>query len=801
MVQSLGSIEMSLGVDTTNFITSIKKSTEDIRNFTQELKERSRAASGSLTGISGAVGGMQNKLSSLAGTVKNAFAFHLITEFASKIRESSGEIAETIGKYEKLNTGLQLIEGNAGAAGVKFSELKKYADATGQSVEAVAQAYVKLKNFGIKASEETITALSNVAIGSQKSLDQLVEAVADAQGGEFARLVEFGIKAKKEGDNISFTFRGVKESVKGDSDAILSYFNKLGNNQFGGAVDLQAKTMSQSFVKLKDAADNLIVSLGNYGLTDIIRTLTLAAADSLNVITKWVNSFNLFGGVTGEFKTHLLELQSEMVKTKAVSTSLAATEQENLQKSIDLQIQQINNQNNAIETRKRAFFENQAMYEKEKLRLQSSSIFGIPTDLQSTAITDEYEKLNKSLQENDVKLYDLIEQLKLVKKVRTDAENSVKQMELDAAAAKDKAAESLKNHADKLSKDTDELKKNAEALKNLKGASLFDPLEDPLPPRDKARGKRGNEDVTNVMPLPMLSPFDFSTGGGLNTFAGLDGGLSGALQTDETLKDFDEVGKSLEEMRAGVEKLSGETNKSGEEMRRMGEEIGGVLDDSLIKVLKSAANGFKDFGDIGRSILDDLSNKLLDFSLELMKGNGSDGGLFGGFSKMLGNIFAVAGGESGGGGGGGIFDGILSGISGLFGGGGGVGGGDFLSGLFTSGGGGFGDLAAGAGGAAASFGSDFSSLGSSLMDFGGFFADGGDFRGGKPIVVGERGPEIIMPSGPGRVIPNEKAFGGGQNISVTMNISTPDAQGFRKSQSQILADMYRGLQNVGPRVT
>jgi phage-related minor tail protein len=57
--------------------------------------------------------------------------------------------------------------------------------------------------------------------------------------------------------------------------------------------------------------------------------------------------------------------------------------------------------------------------------------------------------------------------------------------------------------------------------------------------------------------------------------------------------------------------------------------------------------------------------------------------------------------------------------------------------------------------------------------FGGFFADGGEFAGGKPIVVGERGPEMIIPQRGGTVIPNHKLSG--SNVSINMNINTPNA--------------------------
>lgn len=66
-------------------------------------------------------------------------------------------------------------------------------------------------------------------------------------------------------------------------------------------------------------------------------------------------------------------------------------------------------------------------------------------------------------------------------------------------------------------------------------------------------------------------------------------------------------------------------------------------------------------------------------------------------------------------------------------------------------------------------------------------------RGGLGL-MGEAGPEAIMPlsRGPdGRL--GIRAQGTGQPVSVVMNISTPDIEGFRRSQSQIAARMSRAI--------
>jgi SLT domain-containing protein len=57
--------------------------------------------------------------------------------------------------------------------------------------------------------------------------------------------------------------------------------------------------------------------------------------------------------------------------------------------------------------------------------------------------------------------------------------------------------------------------------------------------------------------------------------------------------------------------------------------------------------------------------------------------------------------------------------------------------------------------------------------FGGARAGGGDVDPGKFYLVGEKGPELVVPRGAGTVIPNDK-LGGGVNVTVNQTI---DARG------------------------
>lgn len=66
-------------------------------------------------------------------------------------------------------------------------------------------------------------------------------------------------------------------------------------------------------------------------------------------------------------------------------------------------------------------------------------------------------------------------------------------------------------------------------------------------------------------------------------------------------------------------------------------------------------------------------------------------------------------------------------------------------------------------------------------------------RGGVGL-MGEAGPEAIMPLARGADGKLGVRGGGGSVVNVTMNISTPDVAGFERSRSQIAAGISRAMQ-------
>ncbi len=89
-----------------------------------------------------------------------------------------------------------------------------------------------------------------------------------------------------------------------------------------------------------------------------------------------------------------------------------------------------------------------------------------------------------------------------------------------------------------------------------------------------------------------------------------------------------------------------------------------------------------------------------------------------------------------------------------------------------------------------------SSVIGSLLPIAGARAAGGPVMGGETYLVGERGPELFTPAGNGAITPN--AALGASRPQLVVNITTPDAQSFLRSKSQVAAMLARAV-NQGQR--
>jgi len=80
------------------------------------------------------------------------------------------------------------------------------------------------------------------------------------------------------------------------------------------------------------------------------------------------------------------------------------------------------------------------------------------------------------------------------------------------------------------------------------------------------------------------------------------------------------------------------------------------------------------------------------------------------------------------------------------------------------------------------------------------FASGGMVDSGKPVMVGEQGPEMFVPTSAGNIIPTSKLGGGGGGTNITYNIQAVDASSFRSMVARDPQFIYN-ITEVGRKST
>ena len=217
-------------------------------------------------GLGEAAGQLGGGLRSIAGAGAG-----LLAGGGAAVVGAAGGIAAVGGEFEKLRASLETIEGSKTKAEATFKTIQDFARTTPNSLAETTTALLKLKARGLDSSLPALRAYGDTAAAMGKSLDEMVEAVADATTGEFERLKEFGIKASTEGDKVKLTFKGVTTTVQKDSKSIEQYLVKLGQTNFAGGMERQSQTLLGQLGGLSDTLAQLADEAFRNGLGDAIK--------------------------------------------------------------------------------------------------------------------------------------------------------------------------------------------------------------------------------------------------------------------------------------------------------------------------------------------------------------------------------------------------------------------------------------------------------------------------------------------------------------------------------------------------
>lgn len=232
-----------------------------------------------------------------AATIRGAFASMLAGLSVATLGQ---QVVSTQREFDKLNASLVTATGSAENAAAAFSTLQAFAATTPFGLAESTEAFVKMRNLGLDPSERALRSYGNTAAAMGKSLEQMVEAVADASTSEFERLREFGIKASQNGEKVTLTFKGISTTVKNEASAIEQYLIKLGTVDFAGAMEKRAATLDGAISNLGDSWNSLLLRFSQDGFNEAAERSVRSLAGALDSLGESIGAIS--GGIMAAAK-------------------------------------------------------------------------------------------------------------------------------------------------------------------------------------------------------------------------------------------------------------------------------------------------------------------------------------------------------------------------------------------------------------------------------------------------------------------------------------------------------------------
>lgn len=221
--------------------------------------------------------------------------------FAGPVALAAGSVAsltKLVGvtrQFDVLNAQLTTATGSSENATKAFEAIQEFATTTPYDLAQATEGFTKLVNLGLTPSERAMVSYGDTASAMGKNLNQMIEAVADASTGEFERLKEFGIRSKRQGDQVSFTFRGITETVGFESAQIEEYLIGLGENNFAGAMVNRMNTLDGALSNLGDEWNKLWLNISAQGIGGQIEETVRLGIDALDELNRMISSGELAG--------------------------------------------------------------------------------------------------------------------------------------------------------------------------------------------------------------------------------------------------------------------------------------------------------------------------------------------------------------------------------------------------------------------------------------------------------------------------------------------------------------------------
>lgn len=272
------------------YMKELKNQMDDIKEGKQseqwqKLNGQFQAAKTRLNDLNGVV----SKVTSVFGSLKSILPALGIGAVVAGVTSLISKVIGVRGEFEKYEAVLENTYKSHDKAVEKMGMLSNLAAQLPVSLREVTEGFIKLKNRGMEPTEDQIVSLTDVAMSQGKSLDQFVEALLDAQTGEYERLKEFGIRASSHGDKVSMTFKGVTTTIAKTDEAMTNYIMGLGKLPgVAGSSAAVMNTLQGKISNLGDSMDRFFNAMGEGKLGDALKNVVGLFGGLIDKATSWM---------------------------------------------------------------------------------------------------------------------------------------------------------------------------------------------------------------------------------------------------------------------------------------------------------------------------------------------------------------------------------------------------------------------------------------------------------------------------------------------------------------------------------
>jgi hypothetical protein len=271
---------------------------EDVSKLIVQVQSDSVSTAGErMDRMTGSAQKAEKATESLVGAAHKLVAEYVSVRAAYEAgRHALESVIEATKESESIQGKLRATTGASKAeAREMFTALDELEGKFAIPLTELTDAYSLLASRGLDPSRRALEKYADVAAGTGTSIGAVAESIAQGANGMFRGLNQLGVRATQEMDGLALTFRGTTTKIKGDAASIEQYVQQLGQDNFLGAAETQADSLTGSIFRLKDAWGDMWRAVAEGGSGEVIHKVVTMATDAVRELTDMIASGQLQG--------------------------------------------------------------------------------------------------------------------------------------------------------------------------------------------------------------------------------------------------------------------------------------------------------------------------------------------------------------------------------------------------------------------------------------------------------------------------------------------------------------------------